>query len=523
MKRAKTNKNKNRYSGLEKHARQKSALIAPINQLPAHPIDWERDLLPEHLWLEMLFHTYFEASALKLYREFVASLDPYCPEDKVVFGYISDFGVIPLDCRQKYLGENQDLVERAFRKPIGGIMSLYPEAPCAWLLDPANEVDEQLEVKRVTESIVRLLPGKDLHAGHVRVVPFNQVLKEGKFLLRKGMRVLDLLPKYRNGCSEEEQYELQQHVRMFMNMKLQQLEHHKEHKWAKHFWRRNLDLVKCRPIYLPPKGGEQVLPEQMDKIQQLVLQNAERACHYLDKIAEMHHYDLYDPSRDEVLLGLFGRVTRLFEMAMTGPPLWAPDMSGIMLRCMADTAITFAYLLKAGSLEDFASFISYGKGKEKLLMLHLQDRYVKEKTIEGSTAEDVAKGLGGGFTPEMINIELTGWTKKSARDLALAAGMDDIYRLVYDPASSHLHGTWMSIDKSNLINCAQPMHRFHKLPACFEAPLFVGVVNAFTRIYDATVAVGLEKLNFPCLEEPMVRIDGTTHQGASKQGDAPAG
>ena len=75
-----------------------------------------------------------------------------------------------------------------------------------------------------------------------------------------------------------------------------------------------------------------------------------------------------------------------------------------MLRCLADTAITFCYLSKCASPEEFKQFREYGEGQEKLLMLHLQDSYVHEASLEGRTASAISKELGS-FTPELIQIE----------------------------------------------------------------------------------------------------------------------
>ena len=83
------------------------------------------------------------------------------------------------------------------------------------------------------------------------------------------------------------------------------------------------------------------------------------------------------------------------------------------------------------------------------------------------------------------------------RDLALQSGMDEIYRLVYDPASTHLHGTWMSIQRSNLVRCVQPMHRFHRIPEFFDPPLNVNTLDSLAKIYETTVQIGVKELSFP--------------------------
>jgi hypothetical protein len=138
------------------------------------------------------------------------------------------------------------------------------------------------------------------------------------------------------------------------------------------------------------------------------------------------------------------------------PFLWARDVSGIMLRPLAETAITFSYLAKSGTPEEFQRFIEYGEGQQKLLMLQLQDNYPNQKSLDGLSSEQVADQIE--MWPEMVEIELGSWSKKDARKLAKEAGLEHLYRLVFTPASSDLHGSWVSLKSSNLVRCAEPLH-----------------------------------------------------------------
>ena len=207
--------------------------------------------------------------------------------------------------------------------------------------------------------------------------------------------------------------------------------------------------------------------------------------------------DLYSPERDEILWGLFVRLIRLYVLMTTDPNLWARDTAGIMLRCLGDTAITFGYLAKRGTGEDFAHFKEYGEGQQKLLMLHLQDNYAGEKVAGGGVPPiDLADELGY-FMPELMQIELGNWSKKNARQLAQEAGMDRLYRLVFTPTSGDVHGTWFSLKNSNLSRCAEVLHRFHRLPIFAEPPMFVGTVIAAQDILQECVTIGVSCLSYP--------------------------
>jgi hypothetical protein len=286
-----------------------------------------------------------------------------------------------------------------------------------------------------------------------------------------------------------------------------------EKAWPKYFWRHNYDLIPCRPHYIDVSPERCLRPEDEPSLYELLRRNASIAVEYVDSLWSKVRCDLYSPERDEILLGLFSRMTRLYVVIGADPNLWARDIAGIMLRCLVDTAVTFAYLVSAGTDQEFSDFIRYGEGKEKLLMLHLQETYPDRESLEGKDATRIAEELGGGFAPELIDIELDNWTKKSARDLAIAAGLEEFYRLVYDPTSPDVHGTWMSLKRSNLSRCAEPLHRFHRLPSYMEPPLHANTIIAAQRIYQRCVAVAVAKLGFPTPSQEMEEIVGPRSSG----------
>lgn len=510
-----------RYSPISNHKRKKSKLLTPMADLNIQPIDWERDLLPEHLWIELLSNTYVQLEWQNLYEKFLDALDTYCPEDKIIFGLISDFGLITADKRKDFLKNNEELVHRAFYKPMGRIITFYPEAPCYWLLqkkylDIERPVDLKVELGKLGESVLRLMPGKDLHTGHIRAMPLTRALKHGKVYFKRGMEIAELLPKYPGKCNEEEKYYVQSQARNMMHMFFLRDGIYLERRWPKYFWTRNLELVPCVPHAIELKKEASLGEDDIKQLYDLLERNSQIAIDYLREISMKHKYDLYDTERDEILLGLFSRLTRLYVLILSNPPLWSRDIAGILLRCLADTAITFAYLTKKGSGDEFRDFRAYGEGKEKLLMLHIQDAYPEKKSIEGKNSEEIAEEMGWGFTPELIDIELTNWTKKSSRKLALDAGFGEIYRLAYDPASSDIHGTWISLKKSNLARCIQPLHRFHRMPQYIEPPLFVNTLDAVQGIYLKSVKIGKEHLRYPAMKSKLEEIVPFLNKGKKK-------
>ena len=267
-------------------------------------------------------------------------------------------------------------------------------------------------------------------------------------------------------------------------------------RWAKYFWRKNYSLTVCRPSTVAFSGGRSLSEDEGSTIQKVLENNTKVARDYLKMLPSKLTMDLYDPVRDEVLCGLFARVTRLYVLMLEDVNLWARDTSGIMLRCIADTAISYCYLVRCGTAEDFKAFVEYGEGQTKLLMLHLQDTYPEDKSLEGLSVEELSQELGG-TTPEFLSVELGHWTKKDTRRLARDAGMERLYRLVFNPTSGDLHGTWWSLRGCNLSRCVEPLHRFHQLPSFSEPPFFPVMTDIATEVFRHCLSVGLEELGYP--------------------------
>src|SRR5580704_9594130 len=82
--------------------------------------------------------------------------------------------------------------------------------------------------------------------------------------------------------------------------------------WPKLFWGHNHKIVTCRPHGYCIEAGDFLDDVSTDRILEVSARNAERAFHYLKRLSETYKCDLFDPDRDEIFIGLFSRLTRLF-------------------------------------------------------------------------------------------------------------------------------------------------------------------------------------------------------------------
>ncbi|MBN1629443.1 MAG: hypothetical protein JW990_06760 [Thermoleophilia bacterium] len=500
-----------RHTPLTKHTRKGSELRGPLSDLTVKPIGWTRDLLPEHLWLAGLADLYGVDDAHHPFNEFMDLIDEFIDDKQGAYGLISDFGLVDESRRDEFLTQHTGAVQKLFINPIGRILSFYPDNPAAWLLredliQEGGSLSPEFELGRLRRLVTDLYDGRDQPAGHLRCVPLNRILKHGNLLFSERVEVTKLLPKYPTGCTEEEKAHVQSSVRAMTNMLYGEKPSLTGRAWPSYFWRHNLDLEACRPQRMFAIQGSRVEADAEDALVATCAANANLAVEYVDALALSIPYDLYSPEKGEVFFGLLSRVIRLYSLIMADTNLWQRDTGGIMVRCLADTAITFGYLAKAATEEEVSTFIRYGEGQEKLLMLHLQDTHPGALGLDGRTADEISDELGG-FHTELLNIELGNWSKKDTRKMALAAGMEKLYRLIYSPASSEVHGEWGSLKHATLCYCTEPLHRLHRMPVFTHAPMNAHLLVAAQVILEVCLEIGVDKLGYPKMAEQLAPLD----------------
>ncbi len=514
------------YTPLSQHKKKGTVLQSPYNEMPFNIYDWAKDILPECLWIAALIEHFGKKDAYKFFYKFMDVIDEVWPDDNfAAIGFLTDFSVIPETARKQLWNHHEELLVECFHKPIARILTFYPKNPAAWLVrkdivDIGGHVDPDVELGYLRNLVANLCSRQGELATLVTALAFGRLLPCCTFDAQKCDSLIKLLEKYPIDCTESEKQIVESHARSFVCGIYMQNKRYAKREWPKYFWRHNFDLTVCKPVNLAFEGSKSLDAEESHRLKDVLQRNANRARRYLEKLRMQAKYDLYSPERDEILLGLFARLTRFYVLMTEEPNLWAKDIAGILLRCLTDTAITFVYLVKCGQDEEFNRFKKYGEGQEKLLLLHLQDSYPSEKSLDGQDVESISKELGW-LTPELMDIELGHWNKKNTRKLAQDAGMEKYYRLVYTPTSSDLHGSWMSLKQSNLCHCSEPLHRFHRLPTYVEPPLFLDTMITAQGLYKDCIQIGIDKLTYPTFDDPLESVipEKNESEGNNKSAD----
>ncbi|MFO8050213.1 MAG: DUF5677 domain-containing protein [Thermoplasmatota archaeon] len=498
----KKKRKKNRYTPISDHKRIKKELIPPMKRMPITQVDFERNQIPEFLWIESLKNYHNSPSWHIHYDFFIDVIEQYIDSDERIFlGLISDFNSINPEKREKFITEQKDIIVKHFLNPFGRILLLYPDCPAKWLLldewVKELEIENEEQIEMISHSLMRLYDAKEHYTANIRIIPLKRLFKHGKIRLPSQADIIDLLPKYPDKLDDDKQYYVESFGRNIINMYFG--EHYQDNSWSKYFWNRNFEFSKCKFEEIPEEVYDEDIRKRFDEYYNNCVENTKVMDEYFNEVIEQYVIDIYDPSKDEVILGLFSRIIRLYKIINLSPDLWAIDISRILLRCISDTLITYCYLIMKNENELYSNFIEYGKGKEKLLLLHLQDTHPSGDTPLGEKIETLAASLGGGMSPEFINVNIGDWIDKSIRTMAQETDLMEIYRLIYDPTSSDIHGTWTSVKNVNLTYCYNPLHRFHRLPQVNPPPLFLNPTIIASKLILVAIQRSQEILSFPKL------------------------
>jgi hypothetical protein len=234
-------------SKLEAHKRVGKQLIPPFQSMgiATNQIYWWRDILPEFLWIDSLVQQYGESAAWTLFGDFLSSADRFnANPNEILDGTVSAFLLIPADRRQEFREKLGMSIRVAIIEPFGAVLNLYPECPMAWLL--TEQVgDSEAGVSQVRDAVLRLLPGKDNHAGMCRTFPLHRMFAHKRLFLSQDMtELVEAIEHYPNG----DRWRVESMARQTHNSTFMQQVEKEPHRldWSRYFWNSNLAITPCR-------------------------------------------------------------------------------------------------------------------------------------------------------------------------------------------------------------------------------------------------------------------------------------
>lgn len=468
------------------HQRHKKTLTPPLLALGGvQAVSYARDFLPDLIWIAAMFEQDGSWDAAYEPLDVIEEIAP--PEEgerdgskflALADGRISTFGYVPEEKRADVRSALHERTPWALSDELGHALALYPDCPASWLYDDwrkENSADPEVGLRFLKRIISEYGDRETDDATHLRMVVIARRLKAGR--LHVPREIGEEWAKYPPGLDDDGRKRVQASMRAMYNLEgNDEFAPPAARPWAEHFWRQNWKVSACEFLddaFIPPAETderEEDLPEIAPRITVERVHTAwteavrtlERGLADRELRAEL---DLWDPTPDEVRLGLASRVMRLVHELIEDPNLWTATGAAHFVRAVIDTRIVVAWLLKKDDPALYEQFKQYGLGKTKLYKLHLEEYMEASGSSElEELREQLDREVNAEILEEFQRISFGGtFAGLSIREMAEEADMKPVYTLNYQPLSSEAHGEWGSLNRHDLKFCTNPLHRFHRL------------------------------------------------------------
>jgi Family of unknown function (DUF5677) len=457
------------------HKRDRKKLVTPMNALPnMRPTDWVADLLPELLWVAAMLREYDEPVAAWNVLE---ALEPFVDEPWALDGHMSAFALVPEDRRPEALEALDERGVPALPDSFGHALSLYPDCPAAWLYarwSTRNTPDIDHGIGYLKGLVADNFAWRTEPATRLRLVTIGRLVHHSRIRVSPDWLETSYIPRYPGGLTDDERRAAESEIRAMYGALHAASDMHEDTEWSRYFWRQSYRVSVCE---LP--GSQLVAADDPETdtsdepgptiadLWTTFRDAAEALTRELADAQQRVEIDLYAPEATEVKLGLASRQVRLLRVLLSDPHLWAAANGAHILRALVDTLITTSWLLLKNESELYLRFRTFGLGRLKLFKLHFEDYFDQHENPSQEQLEFV-ESLDEEVNFELLemftDIDLGGnFSGVSIRDMAKEAGIDQYYNLGYQPYSSEAHGDWVSLRRSDLTHCRNPLHRFHRL------------------------------------------------------------
>lgn len=182
--------------------------------------------------------------------------------------------------------------------------------------------------------------------------------------------------------------------------------------------------------------------------------------------------EIYDNEISETIGGLAARQSTLAIEIARNPGIWNGHIAPLILRCMTDAHITLAWILGKPK-ERSREYVRYGLGQEKLFLEYLKNE--SDSIPEGEFEEQIAgmieareSWMNSQLLEWAIEVNVGSWSGTSVREMASASGCESLYKFAYVPFSGAAHNMWQHVGVYNVVPCANPLHKNHRIPLICE-------------------------------------------------------
>jgi len=445
---------------------------------------WSDDLLPNVVWIGMLFDALDEKRAVYVCENFVDVVKNILgPDNKKILSFIPEYYDIKDEQakRIKKLLLDKGILDE-LQKSLYPLVRLYRECPLKFLYDSEDYIKHKTNIEKSLATMKRVVKNiidrRSRESMFVQTTAVYIIGITGRLKIVKGQS-LGNIEAIKDYPDTDESRMVASGIRAALGGIRGLNKNAESVKWCTYFWQHGYEISVCeiqKPLFMELSKKQK---KSLDKISNIVRGYQEQLFKEVEGLWSKIKIDISNPIKDEVLGGLIARQARLASVIISNDILWTLDLGRIILRCMVDTHITLAWLIKKGKEEDYDNFIEYGLGQEKLLLEHLKIRIDKSDSEFKNKSDEIEERknwVNSQLLTDFLPVNVGNWITKNVRKMAEEADCIDIYNLSYTPFSTAVHGMWNTLARINLKFCINPLHKFHRIPSLEEPPIYFGII-----------------------------------------------
>ena len=133
----------------------------------------------------------------------------------------------------------------------------------------------------------------------------------------------------------------------------------------------------------------------------------------------------------------------------------------ILLRSAFEAFVNLRYLADKDDPTLWLTYRNYGSGQAKLAYLKNINRNEAPSFVN---LDDLETYANEDMWIEFQDVKIGAWADKNLRQLAIDAGIKDLYDQYYDILSGYVHANWIAVRDAIFVDCVNPLHRFHRIP-----------------------------------------------------------
>lgn len=453
----KSNKKRNRDRNdtpLASRRLQKGKILSPLHQLPAQVnwLSWKDDHLPNFLWAVMAVGCLDRKQYLNLFREIIETasneVTKFC-QPSLCHNFLS------LEPRDHLTEIFEPISRYAELNTAIGLLSKIETLPCNMLWEENFGVPEDIgnSWNLLGNGVAKCLFHQSQEATDLRWLKLRYCQSIGKLHVP-----VEFESELINFPNEGDMRSVRPKIRA-MEMTFRSFENGEDSPEGvslfetEAFWQEMLKKTECSAFPL-----EEAKDIGIDR--KALMFEAETIFEQL--IVHFHNTTTTTSveARTDGSFGLcFYALQILCDMEFGGTATMA--LGRIGLRTIVECSITLSFLRTQDDATLWKQYRAYGAGASALSYLKLLDANELPDLIDIETLELLANE-DRWF--EVSDIDIGSWSNRSLRKMAEQAGVKDRYDRFYDWASSFSHGQWGAIQHTSFSTCANPLHRFHRIP-----------------------------------------------------------